>query len=127
VVEIRRIRVDEALAVRDLYRAAVQEAAARHPEDRSVSPNKGSTTLKTHFRLGLINELWVRPSLRGGGEERRLAEAAVAWLRGAWSENDLSHRGRGAPAARPVGEPRLRGGRDPLLAVRVAQRGAGPA
>ena len=118
MAEIRRIRVEEARAVRELVREAVAEAAERYPEERIGISERGLANLETQFRLGAVHEdevtlvaveedeqivgfvtawvsrgratpgvagelerLWVRPASRNGRLGRRLAEAAVEWLR----------------------------------------------
>jgi GNAT superfamily N-acetyltransferase len=117
VVEIRRIRVDEAPAVRELVRTATEEEARRFPEERIGISDQGLSNLETQFRLGAVHEdevtqvaveideivgfvsasvvrgratpgvagvidwFWVRPTFAGQEVERRLAHAAIAWLR----------------------------------------------
>jgi hypothetical protein len=56
MVEIRRIRVDEAALVRELVRAATEEEAQRHPEDRVGISEQGLANLETQFRLGAVHE-----------------------------------------------------------------------
>ena len=56
MASIRRIRVDEAPAVRELYRESVLEAAERHPEDRLGISERGLDNLETQFRLGAAHE-----------------------------------------------------------------------
>ena len=56
MAEIRRIRVDEAPVVRELYRAFVQELAARHPGDNIGISEQGLSNLETKFRLGAVHE-----------------------------------------------------------------------
>jgi len=56
MANIRRIRVDEAPAVRELYRESVLEAAERHPEDRLGISERGLDNLETQFRLGAVHE-----------------------------------------------------------------------
>jgi hypothetical protein len=56
VAEIRRIRVDEAPVVRELYRAAVHALADRHPEDGIGISEQGLWNLETQFRLGAVHE-----------------------------------------------------------------------
>lgn len=53
---IRRVRVEDAPRVRELYRAAVQEAAERYPEDRIGISENGLSNLETQFRLGAVHE-----------------------------------------------------------------------
>jgi predicted N-acetyltransferase YhbS len=53
---IRRIRVEEAPVVRELYRAMITEAAERHPEDRVGISERGLSNLETLFRLGAVHQ-----------------------------------------------------------------------
>jgi hypothetical protein len=56
MASIRRIRIEEAPAVRELYRRSVLEAAERHPEDRIGVSDDGLGNLETHFRLGAVHD-----------------------------------------------------------------------
>jgi hypothetical protein len=56
MVEIRRIRVDEAALVRELVRAATEEEDQRHPEDRVGISEQGLANLETQFRVGAVHE-----------------------------------------------------------------------
>lgn len=56
MAEIRRIRLEEAPRVRELYRGAVQELTDRHPEDRIGISEQGLSNLETQFRLGSVHE-----------------------------------------------------------------------
>lgn len=56
MIEIRRIRVDEAPAVRELARAAIEELAQRFPADRIGISEQGLSSLETQFRLGAVHE-----------------------------------------------------------------------
>jgi hypothetical protein len=53
---IRRIRVEEAHAVRDLYARMVADAAAKHPEDRIAISERGLHNFETYFRLGAVHQ-----------------------------------------------------------------------
>jgi ribosomal protein S18 acetylase RimI-like enzyme len=53
---VRRIRVDEAAALRDLTRQATAELAVRFPEDRIGISERGLDNLETHYRLGAIHQ-----------------------------------------------------------------------
>jgi predicted N-acetyltransferase YhbS len=53
---IRRMRVEEAPAVRELYRQALLEDADRHPDDRVGISEQGLDNLETHFRVGAVHE-----------------------------------------------------------------------
>ena len=53
---IRRIRVDEARTVRELYGRMVAEAAESHPEDRIAISQRGLDNFETSFRLGAGHE-----------------------------------------------------------------------
>jgi ribosomal protein S18 acetylase RimI-like enzyme len=53
---IRRIRVNEAPAIRELIREATREAAARFPEDRIAISEQGLSNLETHHRLGAVHQ-----------------------------------------------------------------------
>ena len=117
MVEVRRIRVDEAALVRDLVRGAAKQLAQRYPEDRIGISERGLSNLETQFRLGAVHGdemtlvaldgadivgficgwvtrgratpgvlgeidwLWARPGPTRDSLERRLAEAAIRWLR----------------------------------------------
>jgi hypothetical protein len=56
VAEIRRMRPAEAPVVRALYRAAIEEAARLHPENRIGISEQGLDNLETHFRLGAAHD-----------------------------------------------------------------------
>jgi predicted N-acetyltransferase YhbS len=53
---VRRIRVDEAAALRDLTRQATAELAVRFPEDRIGISERGLDNLETHYRLGAVHQ-----------------------------------------------------------------------
>jgi predicted N-acetyltransferase YhbS len=118
---IRRIRVDEALAVRELYRESVREAAERHPEDRLEISEQGLDNLETHFRLGAVHEDVITLVAEDDGEFVGFVLAEV-------------ERGRSLPgAAGQVAElwtgPGRRQLREELVreAIRLLrERGAGP-
>ena len=50
MAEVRRIRAEEAPAVRELYREMIQELAERYPEDRIAIAEPGLDNLEAHFR-----------------------------------------------------------------------------
>ncbi len=77
MAEIRRIRVDEAARVRDLYRAAVQQLADRYPEDRIGISQQGLSNLETQFRLGAVHEDEATFVADEGGE---LVGFVTAWI-----------------------------------------------
>ena len=56
MVEIRRVRVDEAARVRELVRTATEELAQRYPEDDIGISQQGLNNLETQFRLGAVHE-----------------------------------------------------------------------
>jgi predicted N-acetyltransferase YhbS len=56
MIEIRRIRVDEAALVRELVRVATDELAERYPEDEIGISEHGLSNLETQFRLGAVHE-----------------------------------------------------------------------
>jgi GNAT superfamily N-acetyltransferase len=56
MVQIRRVRVDEAPRVRDLVRVATEELAERYPDDDIGISSQGLSNLETQFRLGAVHE-----------------------------------------------------------------------
>ena len=119
---IRRIRVEEAPAVRELYREMTKELAARYPEDRIAISQQGLSNLETHFRLGAVHDDVVTLVAE---QEGNLVGFALAELT----------RGRSLPGvAGEVAELWTRPGTDETVradlareAVRVLrERGAGP-
>lgn len=56
MVEIRRIRAEEAPVIRELVRLAVHELARRYPEDDIGISERGLSNLETQFRLGAVHE-----------------------------------------------------------------------
>lgn len=56
MVDVRRIRVDEAPRVRELVRAATEELAQRYPDDEIGISEHGLSNLETQFRLGAVHE-----------------------------------------------------------------------
>jgi ribosomal protein S18 acetylase RimI-like enzyme len=56
MVDIRRIRVNEAPLVRELVRAATEELAKRYPDDEIGISEHGLSNLETQFRLGAVHE-----------------------------------------------------------------------
>ena len=56
MVEIRRIRTNEAARVRELVRMATEELAKRYPEDKVGISEQGLGNLETQFRLGAVHE-----------------------------------------------------------------------
>jgi GNAT superfamily N-acetyltransferase len=56
MVEIRRARVDEASALRERVRTAIEELSRRFPEDRIGISEQGLSNLETQFRLGAVHE-----------------------------------------------------------------------
>jgi hypothetical protein len=89
MTEIRRIRVDEASIVRELYRGAVDELAKSYPEDRIGISDQGLSNLETQFRLGAAHEDEATFVADEGGELVGFVTASIS-------------RGRALPGA--VGE-----------------------
>jgi hypothetical protein len=56
MVEIRRIRVEDAPVVRELVRTATEELAERYPEDDIGISEQGLANLETQFRAGAVHE-----------------------------------------------------------------------
>ena len=53
---IRRITVDEAPRVRELYRALTAELARRHPDDKIGISEQGLSNMETQFRVGAVHQ-----------------------------------------------------------------------
>ena len=65
---IRRMRVDEARALRQLTKDGIARLAAAHPEDRIGISERGLDNLETHYRLGAVHQDVITLVAESGGE-----------------------------------------------------------
>jgi ribosomal protein S18 acetylase RimI-like enzyme len=77
MVDIRRIRVDEAPRVRELVRVAVEELAQQYPEDDIGISEQGLSNLETQFRVGAVHEDEVTLVAAEDGE---IVGFVAAWI-----------------------------------------------
>ncbi|MBD0328643.1 MAG: hypothetical protein ICV64_00850 [Thermoleophilia bacterium] len=77
MAEIRRIRVDDAPVVRDLYRAYAAALAERYPEDAIGISEQGLSNLETLFRLGVVRDDEATFVADDGGELTGFVTASV--------------------------------------------------
>lgn len=65
---IRRMRVGEAPALRELTKDGIARLAADHPEDRIGISGRGLDNLETHYRLGAVHQDVITLVAENGGE-----------------------------------------------------------
>ena len=111
MAKIRRVRVDEAPDVREMYRAAVQDIADRYPEDRVAISEQGLANLETQFRIGAVHEDEATFVAEEGGELVGFITASVTRgraLPGVAGEIEELWTSRGSDVERRLAEVTLR-------------------